>query len=107
MAQTEKKKRNRLPYMILSLIMAVIIWALVAYATDIDINKTVHNVDITFSGEDEIKENGYIVSGVNPDMDFWVKVSGKRRDIIDAIDRSGYERETCSAVQHSFAKNPF
>jgi hypothetical protein len=97
-AQTEKKKKNRLPYMILSLIIAMIIWALVAYATDIDINKTVHNVGVTFVGEDVLKEKGFIPVGVQPDSDFSVKLNGKRRDIIDTIDNISIEVDVSNII---------
>lgn len=87
MARKEKQRRKRLPYMILSLIMATIIWALVTYATDIDITKTVRVPSVNFSGEDVLKNKGYVVLGVDPSAGmFSVELSGKRSRIIEVID---------------------
>lgn len=87
MARKEKQNRKRLPYMILSLIMASVIWALVTYATDIDITKTVRVPQVNFSGSDVLKNKGYVVLGVDPSAGmFSVELSGKRSRIIEVID---------------------
>lgn len=53
MAQEVKgKKKNRLWYMILSVIIAILAWVLVTYTTDPDITKTITASRIDLVGED-------------------------------------------------------
>jgi hypothetical protein len=73
--------------MILSLIIAAVIWALVTYATDIDITKTVRVSSVSFSGTEILKNKGYVVLGLDPSSGmFSVELSGKRSRIIEVID---------------------
>lgn len=88
MAQEEKKKKNRLRYMILSIIIAVVAWSVVTYTTDPDITKTFAGVRVELIGEDELKENGYVVVNQEDLPKLSVKMSGKRSDLIKAIDKT-------------------
>lgn len=82
----ERQKKNKIGYMILSIIISIIIWVMVAYMTDPDVTKTLHNVDVRFVGEDMLIDKGLIVTDENELPDLSVKISGKRSDMIYAID---------------------
>ena len=84
--KNNSKKKNRLAHMIFSLVTAIVVWAMVAYATDPDVTKTLHNVDVRFVGMHALKENNLIVTDVSSMPDLAVKVSGKRSNMIDSID---------------------
>ncbi|MBQ3124081.1 MAG: hypothetical protein IJC09_01500 [Clostridia bacterium] len=88
MAQEEKKKKNRLGYMILSVIIAIIAWSVVTYTTDPDITKTFAGIRVELTGEDVLAENGYVVVAREDIPKVSVKMRGKRSDLIKAIDRA-------------------
>ncbi len=88
MAQEEKKGKNKLRYMILSIIIAVVAWSVVTYTTDPDITKTFAGVRVELVGEDELKENGYVVVNREDLPKLSVKMSGKRSDLIKTIDKT-------------------
>lgn len=82
----ERQKKNKIGYMILSIIISIIIWIMVAYMTDPDVTKTLHNVNVRFVGEEMLIDKGLIVTDANELPDLSVKISGKRSDMIYAID---------------------
>lgn len=88
MAQEEKKKKNRLRYMILSVIIAVIAWGVVTYTTDPDITKTFTGVRVEITGEDVLTENGYVVAEREAIPKMSVKLRGKRSDLINALGKT-------------------
>ncbi len=88
MAQQEKKKMNRLRYMILSVIIAIIAWVVVTYTTDPDIVKTFSGIRVEFAGEDVLAENGYVVAERNDIPKVSVKMRGKRSDLINALGKT-------------------
>lgn len=88
MAQEEKKKKNRLSYMILSVIIAIIAWSVVTYTTDPDITKTFSGIRVELTGEDVLAENGYVVVNRDDIPKVSVKMRGKRSDLIKAIDKA-------------------
>ncbi len=86
MAQDEKRRKNRVGYMIFSVIAAIVVWIMVAYMTDPDVSKTLHGLKVRFVGEELLRDRGYIVTNIDELPDLSVKVSGKRSDMLDAID---------------------
>lgn len=88
MAQEEKKKKNRLSYMILSVIIAIIAWSVVTYTTDPDITKTFAGIRVELTGEDALAKNGYVVVNRGDIPKVSVKMRGKRSDLIKAIDKA-------------------
>lgn len=93
MAQDEKQiqKRNRLTYMILSVVIAITAWALVAFANNPDISKTFYNLDVVIKGNQSLKSRELIVINEDDINNLSVKLSGKRRDLIEAIDKTVVE----------------
>lgn len=84
--EKDKRKKNKMGYMIIALIISVFIWGMVSYTTDPDVSKTLHDVPVRVVGEDTLKERGLIVTGTDDIPDLSVKISGKRSDMIYAID---------------------
>lgn len=91
MAVSEKKRRYKLWYMIISLIIAIIIWVLVTYATNIDITKTVHINNVEYSGEIILRNKDLVIvrSGTVPSVR--AKLVGKRSDLVSHIDSVSIE----------------
>lgn len=100
MAQNENEKRQqkkrRGPYLVASLIIAIIIWSLVSFTTDTEITKTIHDVNVSYVGEQALKERGFIVTDLRENTDLWVKLSGRRNDLIETIDRIRIELDVSS-----------
>ena len=89
MAQEVKgKKKNRLWYMILSVIIAILAWVLVTYTTDPDITKTITASRIDIVGEDVLLKNGYVVTNQSEFPRLTIKMRGKRSDLIKALDNT-------------------
>ena len=89
MAQEVKgKKKNRLWYMILSVIIAILAWVLVTYTTDPDITKTITASRIDIVGEDVLLKNGYVVTNMSDLPRLTIKMRGKRSDLIKALDNA-------------------
>ncbi|MGM9936987.1 MAG: YbbR-like domain-containing protein [Candidatus Ornithomonoglobus sp.] len=101
MAQIEKQqhKKRRGSYMIASLIIAIIIWSLVTFTTDTDITKKIHDVNVSYVGEQALKERGFVVMGVRENIDLWVKLSGKRGDLMGVIDKVRVELDLSSITE--------
>ncbi len=82
----EKKKKNRLAYMIMSVIIAIVSWAVVSYVNDPDISCTVTGVKVELAGEDVLAERGLVVTNRDDLPKMSVKISGKRSGIISVMD---------------------
>lgn len=88
MAQEDKRKKNRIRNMILSIVIAVVAWAVVTYTTDPDITKTFTGIHVEIIGEDSLIENGYAVINREDIPNMSVKMSGKRSDLMEALDKT-------------------
>lgn len=90
MAMNEKRERNssRLGYMILSLIIAIIMWVFVAYTGNgVQITRKIHGINITFAGNSTLKERGLIARRMPGMSDYYVKLRGNRGAMIEAINK--------------------
>ncbi|MGN0182004.1 MAG: YbbR-like domain-containing protein [Candidatus Ornithomonoglobus sp.] len=85
--------------MVASLIIAIIIWSLVTFTTDTDITKKIHDVNVSYVGEQALKERGFVVTGVRENLDLWVKLSGKRGDLMGVIDKVRIELDLSSITE--------
>ena len=85
MAKDDKQKDSRVKYMVISVIIAIIIWALVSYSTGPSISKIFHNLPVNYNGTGELNKNGLVLMR-SPLPDLSVKISGKRTDLITALD---------------------
>ena len=86
MTANKKQKKGRLAYMILSVMIAIVIWAMVSYINGPDITNTFRVMRINYLGTDELRANGCVVIE-DPPQDLSVKVSGKRDDLMRAMDK--------------------
>lgn len=101
MAHDEKQiqKRNRITYMILSVVIAVAAWALVAFATNPDISKTFYNLNVVVKGGETLMDNELVVTNADGIRNLAVKLIGKRVDLIDAIDKVTVEVDVSSITE--------
>ena len=89
MAQEEKtKKKNRLSYMILSVIIAIIAWILVVYITDPEITKKFTGIPVEIIGENVLAENGFVIVNRNEIPNTSLKMSGRRSDLMKSLDKA-------------------
>lgn len=95
----ERSKKRRGMYFAMSLITAIVIWCLVTFTTDTDITKTVHDVKVVYTGEQALKEKGFVVTDAAADKGLWVKLSGRRGDLIDTIDRVRVELDVSGITE--------
>ena len=86
MAKKDNRRAPRLKYMILSVIIAVIIWILVSFSTGVDISNTFHNVPVRYIGMRELNSRELVLLHDTPATDLSVTITGKRIDIMDALD---------------------
>lgn len=86
MAAKKKSGSSRLKYLILSVIIAIVAWTVVAYTTDPDMTRTISGVRIELSGTDELNEKGLVALDTDELPKMSVKVTGKRSDIMNVMD---------------------
>ncbi len=85
---SEKKGSNseRFKTIILSVVCSIIIWLMIVYINDPSITITLNDVDVRFSGEVALKDQGFVLTGKNELPSMSVSVSGKRSDLMDYMD---------------------
>ena len=86
MAKKDSNHAPRLKYMILSVVIAIIIWILVSFSTGVDITNTFHNVPVRYTGMRELSSRELVLLRSAPAADLAVTLTGKRTDIMDALD---------------------
>lgn len=86
MAAKKTAGSSRLKYLILSVIIAIVAWTVVAYTTDPDMTRTISGVRIELSGMDELNEKGLVALDTDELPKMSVKVTGKRSDIMNVMD---------------------
>lgn len=86
MANEDKKKSSQAKYVVLSLVIAAILWGLVTYVIGPDISRTLHNLPVNYIGAGELARNGLVLVQDANSQDLSVDISGKRSDIIELLD---------------------
>lgn len=86
--ENNKRKQNRVRNMILSVVIAIVAWAVVTYTTDPDITKTFTGIHVEIIGEDGLVENGYAIINRDDIPNLSVKMRGKRSDLMKALDKT-------------------
>ncbi|MCD8391333.1 MAG: hypothetical protein LUD03_05800 [Firmicutes bacterium] len=76
-------KRGKAKQIILSLILAIIVWAGVIYVNPPEISTTVYNLPIRFSGEDHLKDKSLTVVDRSEIEGLSVVISGRRNDLLN------------------------
>ncbi len=86
MAPRKTAGSTKLKYLILSVIIAIVAWTVVAYTTDPDMTRTITGVKVELSGTDALGEKGLIALDTDELPKMSVKVTGKRSDIMNVMD---------------------
>ena len=86
MAPKKTAGSAKLKYLILSVIIAVVAWTVVAYTTDPDMTRTITGVKIELAGEEELQEKGLVALDTDKLPKMSVKVTGKRSDLMSVMD---------------------
>lgn len=98
--QKDATHSQKFKTLILSIVFAVAIWLTVVYINDPSIRITLNNIDVRFSGELALKENGFVVTGKTDMPAITVTVSGKRSDLMDYMNAI-YANIDVSAIHSS------
>lgn len=85
----EKPKKNvsRLNLVILSFVASIILWIIVVQTVNPNISHIITDVPVNIVGEGTLRDRGIVVMNEDEIGRFSVKISGKRNDVIRAIDR--------------------
>lgn len=79
MEKKEFKRKNSIGYMVLSLVIAVIIWILAAYLNDNTTQIKIKNINVNYIGRSQLAENGLVMVNDNaPVSGYSVTATGKR-----------------------------
>ncbi len=95
---TKEKNSEKFKTVIISAIVAVIIWLMVAYINDPSITITLKDVDARITGEEALKENGYVITGRDDLPYMSVRVSGRRSDLMDYMDKVYIKADVSKAI---------
>ncbi len=86
MAPKKTAGSTKLKYLILSIIIAVVAWTVVAYSTDPDMTRTITGVKIELAGAEELQNRGLVALDTDKLPKMSVKVTGKRSDLMSIMD---------------------
>ncbi len=78
-----KQNSVRLKTLILSLIIAIVVWIVVGVMQDPDLRSTVSDLSVHYIGTDSLAEKGLVLISPSEKSDSSVLVTGKRRDLIE------------------------
>lgn len=78
-------KNSRLYLKILSAAVAVILWFAITYTEDPVINQYLSDINIVFDGEEQLRENGLIVTNKNKLPALAVSIRGTRSSVISSM----------------------
>lgn len=85
-ADKTNKKRDRLKYMILSVLIAIAAWFAVMYTANPDITKKFTGIRVELTGTDILRGDGLVAVGEAELPKISVKLRGKRSDLMKAVD---------------------
>ena len=58
--RNDKLRDSRIVYMIISLVIAILLWMYVEYTEQPDIEQSISRIPVTFTGYDELKNKGLV-----------------------------------------------
>lgn len=94
-----EKSTERFKTIIISAIVAIGIWFMVIYINDPSITITLKDIDAKIIGEETLKDNGYVITGRDDLPYMSVKVSGRRSDLIDYMDKVYIKVDVSKAIE--------
>ena len=77
------KKRNDMQLIILSVLLAVVMWAFVVTSTNPSVNRTFRNVPILVQNNDKLENKGYTIIGIDEVNDVNIKLEGSRDKMVN------------------------
>lgn len=77
------KKRNDMQLIILSILLAVVMWAFVVTSTNPSVNRTFRNVPILVQNNDKLENKGYTIIGIDEVNDVNIKLEGSRDKMVN------------------------
>ncbi len=86
MAPKKTAGSTKLKYLILSIIIAVVAWTVVAYSTDPDMTRTLTGIKVELTGMEELEARGLVALDTDKLPKMSVKVTGKRSDLMSVMD---------------------
>lgn len=92
-ALKNKNHKGNAKIMVLSLAIAIGVWIAVNYVNNPDIETTVSGLKVTFAGEQELRDRGFVITGKSNLPSGAVVVSGKRGELIDNMDKIRLEAD--------------
>ena len=87
MNRKHKGSLSKIPYIILSIIIAIIFWLYVDYETNDTYTTWISNIPVTFDGEDTLESRGLMIIHEDSQETLSIQVSGKRATIMK-LDKS-------------------
>ena len=80
-------KKSKLLLKILSTVIAVVLWTAITYTEDPVISQTITGIEIEFSGEETLNDNGLAIINRNETPTVSVVIRGKRNSVIESLDK--------------------
>ena len=77
------KKRNDMQLIILSVLLAVVMWAFVVTSTNPSVNRTFRNVPILVQNNDKLENKGYTIIGIDEVNNVNIKLEGSRDKMVN------------------------
>lgn len=84
---TANFRTNKLPTMILSILIAIAVWLVAVYVDDPSITVSVKNVPVRFINEDQLTNKGLIIKEKEDIPNYSVRVSGRRSHLVEYMNR--------------------
>ncbi len=81
-----KTRTQKFQTIVLSILLAIIVWLLVIYVNDPNITTTISDLNIRFVGEAPLREKKLAITGKNNIHPLSVTVTGKRSDLINFME---------------------
>ena len=82
MEKKELKRKNSIGYMVLSLVIAVVIWILAAYLNDNSTQIKIKNIDVNYIGRSQLAENGLVIVNDNAPVSGYSVIATGKRDVL-------------------------
>lgn len=76
------KKKNDVQLIVLSVILAIVMWAFVVTSTNPSVNRTFRNVPILVQNKDALEARGYTIIGLDEASNVNIRVEGTRDKIV-------------------------
>lgn len=83
----QRMKNSKALTVLLSVLIACIVWIYVINDVDPDINDTIRNVPITVAGQEELEERGLMVTDLSAD-DLDLRLTGKRNALVNLTNKN-------------------